>query len=224
MSHIAGLTNLRYLSIFGCPIADTGCAKLLVLKSLDTLNLRYTEMTIAGLSQLSALPNLTDLSVHDIKPGRVGLDLSGLTNLKKLSLWIDRSSFLTDADLVSLANLKKLEWLQVGPRRFSDKGLVHIAGLTEMERLGVGGPNLTDECLRHLANMSKLDHFSIDDGNITDQGLIHLHNHDRLGFLSITSRKRISASAKRRLRENLLDLSTFRVQLKKDSPRKETRR
>jgi len=66
--------------------------------------------------------------------------------------------------------------------------------------------------------MTKLDHFSIDDGNITDQGLIHLHNHDRLGFLSIMSRKRISAAAQRRLRENLPNLFAFRVQLKKDSP------
>jgi Leucine-rich repeat (LRR) protein len=216
MSHIAGLTNLRDLNIFGCPITNAGCAKLLALKSLETLYLGHTEMTIAGLSQLSALPKLRELHAKDVKPGRAALDLSGLTNLKKLTLMIDRSSFLSDADLASLANLKKLEWLQTGPRRFTDKGLAHLAGLTEMERLGVGGPELTDEGLRHLANMTKLDHFSIDDGNITDEGLLHLHNLDRLGFINITSRKRISAAAQRRLRESLPDLFAFRVQLKKE--------
>ena len=224
MSHIAALANLRDLNIFGCPITDAGCTKLLALKSLETLNLRHTEVTIAGLRQLSALPNLTNLHVHDIKPGRGALDLSGLTNLKKLSLYVDRSSFLSDADLVSLANLKKLEWLQIGPRRFTDKGVSYLAGLTEMERMGIGGPELTDEGLRHLANMTKLDHFSIDDGNITDQGLVHLHNHDRLGFVNITSRKLISAAAKRRLREELPDLYTLRIELKQDNTRKETPR
>ena len=224
ISHLAGLTNLRDLHISGCPITDAGCARLLTLKSIEILAIRYTEMTIAGLSQLSALPNLTELYVSGIKPAPTVLDLSGLTNLKKLSIGIDGSLFLTDADLVSLANLKKLEWLQIGPRRFSDKGLAHLAGLTEMERLGVGGPELTDEGLRHLANMSKLDHFSIDDGNITDQGLIHLHNLDRLVYLNITSRKRISASAKRTLREHLPDLSMLNIQLKNDTARKGTSR
>jgi len=224
ISHLAGLTNLRDLHISGCPITDAGCAKLLALKSLEILAIRHTEMTIAGLSQLSALPNLTDLYVSGIKPAPTVLDLSGLTNLKKLSLGIDRSSFLTDADLVSLANLKKLEWLQMGPRRFSDKGLAHLAGLTEMERLGVGGPGLTDEGLRHLAKMTKLDHFSIDDGNITDQGLIHLQTHDRLAFLNITSRKRISPSAKRTLHEHLPDLTMLNIRLKNDTTRKETPR
>ncbi|MFH1715998.1 MAG: hypothetical protein ABIF19_01495 [Planctomycetota bacterium] len=218
MSHIAGFTNLRELSIFGCPITDAGCAKLLTLKSIETLNLSHTEMTIAGLSQFAALPNLTNLSAHDIKPAGAVLDLSGVTNLRKLSLWIDRSSFLTDADLVSLANLKKLEWLQIGPRRFTDKGLAHLAGLTEMERLGIGGPTLTDEGLRHLANMSKLNHLSIDDGNITDQGLRHLESLPNLAFFFITSRNRISAAAKRRLSEHLPGLY-INIQLKQDTPR-----
>jgi Leucine-rich repeat (LRR) protein len=219
MSHIAGLTNLRDLSIFGCPITDAGCAKLLALKSLEELDLSHTEMTIAGLSQLSALPNLTDLHVNNIKPGRTVLDLSGLSNLRKLSLWIGKSSFFTDADLACMANLKKLEWLQMSPRRFSDSGLAYIAGLTEMERLGIGGPELTDEGLRHLSKMSKLDHLTIDDGNITDQGLIYLEGHDRLGFLNITSRKRISAAAKRSLREHLPDMGFFETQPWSDSGR-----
>jgi len=222
LSHIAGLTKLRDLSIFGCPITDAGCDKLAALKSLDMLNLGYTEMTVSGLSRLSALPNLTNLHVNNIKPSRGALDLSGLSNLRKLSLWIGRSSFFTDADLACMANLKKLEWLQMSPRRFSDRGLAYIAGLTEMERLGIGGPELTDEGLQHLAKMTKLDHLTIDDGNITDEGLTYLQGHDRLGYLSITSRKRISGAAKRSLREHLPDLATFNIQLKKEEAARKT--
>lgn len=203
MSHIAAFTKLRGLTIFGCPVTDAGCAKLLALKSLERLNLSHTEITIDGLSQLSALANLTNLDVHDAKPGRAALDLSGLANLRKLGLFIDRSSHLTDADLTGLSGLKKLEWLQMGPRRFSDKGLAHLAGLTEMDRLGIGGPDLTDEGLRHLAGMTKLNHLSIDDGSITDQGLRRLEAFPNLGYLFVTSRSRISASAQRRLREHL---------------------
>jgi len=219
MSQIAAFANLRDLSIFGCPITDAGCTELLVLKSIETLSLSHTEMTIAGLRQLSALPNLTSLSVQiDKTADRAVLDLSGLTKLKKLTLKIHSSSFWTDADLVSLANLKNIEWLQMGPRRFTDNGLLHIAGLTEMERLGIGGPNLTDEALRHLAKMTKLNHLSINDGNITDRGLRHLENLPNLTYLNITSTSRISAAAKRRLKDQLPNLVFFQTQLKQASP------
>ena len=48
----------------------------------------------------------------------------------------------------------------------------------------------------------------------------YLQNYDWLAFLSIMSRKRISAAAQRRLRENLPDLHALGIQLKKDTLRK----
>ncbi|MCK4292049.1 MAG: hypothetical protein KAY65_02545 [Planctomycetes bacterium] len=222
MSHIAKLTNLKRLHLFGCSaITDDGLANLMTLKSLTRLTLSYTEVTISGLTQLGALPNLTDLTVRRIHRGNSILDLSDLTNLEKLSLTFHRRSedSFGDADLAGLSKLKRLKWLQIGPRQYTGQGLAHLAGLTEMERLGIGGPELTDDGLRHLANMKKLNHLTIIDGNITDDGLRHLEALKALGYLNITSKNRITAAAKRRLRDKLPDLAFFQTQFKKDSPR-----
>ena len=93
-----------------------------------------------------------------------------------------------------------------------------------LTRLHIGGLHLTDDGLQHLAKMKKLIQLTISDGNITDSGLRHLERLKALGYLNITSRSRISATAKRCLQEKLPNLSLFQTQLKKNSPRKETLR
>jgi hypothetical protein len=224
MSDIAKLTNLRELSIFGGRISNSGLGKLLGLKSIERLSLAYTETTISGLTQLSALPNLTYLTVRQIDRGQGLLDLSGLSKLKQLAISLSKPSSFSDADLISLSNLKNLEWLQIGPRQYTAQGLAHLAGLTQMGRLGIGGPELTDGGLRHLANMKRLNHLTISDGNITDSGLRHLEDLKALRYLIITTRGRISAAGKRLLRKKLPSLGYFQVQPKKDTPRPPGRR
>jgi len=221
MSHIAKLTNLKRLHLFGCSaITDGGLANLMTLKSLTRLTLSYTEVTISGLTQLRALPNLTDLTVRNIEQRGSTLDISGLTRLEKLHLRFKKNSgAFGDADLACLAELKHLKTLQLYPGSFSDAGLRHLAELTNMERLDIGGPGLTDEGLLHLAKMKKLNHLTISDGNITDSGLGHLADLKALGYLNITTRGRISAAAKRRLQDQLPNLGFFQTQFKKNSPR-----
>jgi len=221
MSHIAKLSNLRELNIFGCPITNAGLHKLTTLKSLRRLTVSYADVTISGLRQLRALPNLNYLNVRRIKRGSSVLAISGLTKLEDLSLgfFVKSGDYFTDKDLACLSGLKRLERLQLHPRKFSDEGVAYLADMTEMKFLGIGGPDLTDEGLLHLTNMKKLFHLTIGDGQITDQGLRHLEGFKALGYLNITSKQRISAAAKRRLREKIPNLHFFQIQLKDVSPR-----
>jgi prepilin-type processing-associated H-X9-DG protein len=225
MDHVAKLTNLKWLHLFGCEqVTDRGLAKLAALKSLENLDVSESQLTVGGLAALNSLPNLKRLWVHDL--GRAGvLNLSGLTRLETLGLFFPPRTPNTfgDADLAGLAGLKNLRDLQIGPREFTDQGLAQLAGLTNMERILVSGSGLTDEGLKHLANMKKLYSLSIEGiwsentgdwtagGQITDEGLRHLEGLKRLIILEIRTGKMIAPAAIQRLRRQLPNLYVLNV-------------
>ncbi len=228
--HIARLSSLKELALTTGPLnkgqlTGAGLASLTALKSLQTLFLHQTHMVLSDLTQLSRLPELTNLEVKQIRRGNFVLDISGLTKLRNLDLSLSRrpADAFGDADLACLAKLRHLKSLDIYPHEFSDTGIAHLSSLTEMERLGIGGPELTDDALRHLANMTKLNQLTISDGNITEQGLRHLERLKALTYLNITSRHRISAAAKRRLQDQLPNLAFFQTQLKQASPPRRNR-
>jgi Leucine-rich repeat (LRR) protein len=58
LAHLAGLTNLETLSLFGTHITDAGLAHLEKLTNLKELNLSDTRVTSEGCDKLrTALPN-----------------------------------------------------------------------------------------------------------------------------------------------------------------------
>jgi hypothetical protein len=221
MEHVAKLTSLKKLHMFGCDkVTDKGLAKLTALKSLKNLDISYSRLTIAGLAPLNSMVNLTRLDVGDLERGGAVLNLSGLVNLEDLSLGFGPYSqdAFGDADLACLANLKKLRWLQIGPRNFTDQGMLYLAGLTNIDRLGLGGAGLTDEGLKRLANLKKLDLLTIlgkfdsnignwtSGGHITDKGLGYLENFKQLSYVEIYSDSNFSSEAIQRLYEQLPNL------------------
>jgi len=214
MSYIAELTRLKKLNIGTAPVlTNSGLAKLTKMKSLESLDLNFTKVTISGLAQLNAMPNLTKLDVKPLIRDNSVLDIGKLTKLEELRLRFQPRSdnSFSDEDLACLAGLKHLKSLSIGPRNFTDKGMAYLAGLTNMERLGIGGPNLTDQGLKCLANMKKLWSLSLSDGYFTEEGLRYLEGFKRLRYLSIPSANAFSNAALRRLRENLPNLQTLKV-------------
>jgi len=221
MDHVAKLTHLKKLNLFGCDnVTEAGLAKLKTLPSLTSLSVNRAQVTISGINQLGAMKHLTRLDVDNLRRAGGILDLSGLTHLERLSLGFHHKSSdaFGDADLACLANLKTLKWLQIGPRDYTDAGLAHLAGLTNMERLNLGGSRLTGEGLKHLANMKNLDLLFIagpfdtgkrnwsSGGHFTDQALRTLGQLKRMGHLQIHSDNTFSAAAIQRLREALPNL------------------
>jgi len=221
MDHVAKLTNLKILHMFGCDnVTDKGLAKLTALKSLQNLDISHSKLTFAGLASINSMISLTRLDVGELERNGAVLNLSGLTNLEDLSLGFGPYSqdAFNDADLACLANLKKLRWLQIGPRNFTDQGMLYLAGLTNIDRLGLGGAGLTDEGLKRLANLKKLDLLTIvgrfdknkgnwtSGGHITDKGLGYLENFKQLSFVEIYSDSNFSDEAVQRLYEQLPNL------------------
>jgi beta-lactamase regulating signal transducer with metallopeptidase domain len=233
MRHVAKLTNLKKLMLFGCEnVTNEGLAQLTTLKSLRHLYIADSKITIGGLSHLNKIPGLFKLDLHDIEQDHSGLNISGLTKLEELGLSlkierVDRENNLlitqksTAADLVCLAKLKRLRWLQ-GINGVTDTSLKKLSGLTNMERFSFAATGLTDDGLKSLANMKNLDLLSISNKYpeqvsgarrriLTDEGLRHLEGLKMLTLLRIDSDNNFSDSAIRRLRRGLPNLYSLNI-------------
>ena len=225
MDHIAKLKNLKRLNMYGCDnVTDAGLARLTALKSLTKFSITDADISIKGLNNFKTMPNLTSLSICDLKRKGATLDLSGLMALERLDLCFSSySEKFVDADLKSLANLKQLKYLTIGPRDYSDKGMAYLAGLTNLEHLSIGGAGLTDEGLKYMANMKKLDRLCIfagfdaskmgygSGGDITDKGLGYLEELKQLHVLDIQSDNSFSDTALRRLQRELPNLFILKI-------------
>ena len=233
MRHVARLTNLKKLNLFGCEnVTNNGLAQLTTLKSLEDLSITKSEITIGGLSHLNKIPGLYKLNLDEIEQDNSGMDISGLTNLEDLTIGLktervdrENNSFITQKftgpDLVCLAKLKRLRRLQ-GINNVTDAGLGKLAGLTNMETFSFGSTGLTDNGLKYLADMKNLNLLHINNkypekasgtaGKIlTDEGLRYLEGLKMLTYLQIDSDNNFSSAAIRRLRRGLPNLYFFNV-------------
>ena len=219
MEHIARLTRLKSLGLFGCDsVTDSGFAKLAALKSLESLDAFGNNITIAGLNRLGSLSALKRLHILHVRRGGAVLDLSGMTSLEYVIINFSRKpdEVFTDADLTCFKNLRMLANLQIGPREFTDSGLRCLAGLTQMEILSVGGSQLTDTGIRYLAGMKKLNFLNVsssaEDAKLTDETLGFLEQFKQLNWLDITSDIPFSPAAVQRLQKELPYLYNARIQ------------
>ncbi|HUW20615.1 MAG TPA: redoxin domain-containing protein [Sedimentisphaerales bacterium] len=208
---IAKLTQLTELnlSLSGCTnLGYEALSELAKIKGLKKLRLSFadTNVTVSDLSRLNTLSNLGELDIYDIKRGEGALDISGLTELERLTIYVSEKRAFTDRDLESLANLKNLKNLQLNSHEFSDAGVASLAGLINMEILVIGGPNMTDEALSYLSNMKRLGSLIISDGDITDTGMKRLEKIESLGRLQITSNCDISPGALDRLQNRIASI------------------
>ena len=127
LSPLAGLSNLRSLSVGFSPISDL--SPLAELTNLVSLSLPRTD--ISDLSPLEGLTNLESLDLAfngDLSLG----PLASLTTLTNLNL-VD--SNLSNANLSPLAGLTNLESLGLSENSLSDLG--SLAGLTNLKRLSL---------------------------------------------------------------------------------------
>jgi len=199
MTHIASLTNLRRLELLGCSnVTNNGLAKLITLKSLRNIAVRKENTTIGGLSFLNELPDLTNFNIKDVRQDDSGMDISGLTKLEDLTLFLHRQrrdgamvyDSFHDEDWKCLANFTKLKRLQITGVGIGDEGIKHLSGLTNLEFLNIicpGEERITDAALKYMAGMQKLNRLYIKDGHFTDKALDYLVDLPALTWLELTS-------------------------------------
>jgi len=97
-------------------------------------HLQGKDLTDAGLSHLSKVPNLLDLNLAGTKITDAGLkQIGAISSLERLNL---NNTKVTDAGLGSLKGLKNLTYLNLyGAEGVTDKGLDSLKGLTKLKAL-----------------------------------------------------------------------------------------
>lgn len=134
----------------GRSLRDEDCLSVLQrLPDLESINLRNTDITGAGLVHLKGLSKL-----HSLHLGRR----------------------VTNAGLEAAGKLTSVRTLVIDSGEVSDEGLSHLASLTNLERLHLRCVQITDAGLGHLENLSNLTHFALELTKVTDDGIQELNN------------------------------------------------
>ncbi len=96
-----------------------------VADQIKWVDLARTQVTDAGLAQLTAMKNLNRLHLENTKITDAGLDkIKGLANLEYLNLY---GTAVTDAGIIKLAGLKKLKKLFVWQSKVTEGGAKKLA-------------------------------------------------------------------------------------------------
>ncbi|CAL2251523.1 unnamed protein product [Prunus armeniaca] len=123
---ICKLSNLRILNLNGCVDLEQlpqGIGSLKNLTHLDMYECYLISHMPKGLALLSQLRVLKGFVIGEPRPGGNYCklaDLSGLENLRKLSIHVDKTSDAAKRELVSLAKFKKLQSLSISWSRLYD--------------------------------------------------------------------------------------------------------
>src|SRR5262249_12330386 len=159
--HLANMTGLEELNLYGTRISNTGVEVLERFKHLGVVDLRYTRVTRAGVDRLRASVPRCDVTFLDptVRPGLPeGADpiLAGQGDghvagwvraiggravieddrLREISL---ASTGVSDELLRNLVGLKHLRKLALRTTETGNLGLQHLATLTGLEELDLDG-------------------------------------------------------------------------------------
>jgi hypothetical protein len=134
---------------------DPDLVTLSKLLHLQSLKLEECDVSEKGLSALSALHELKDLSLVRLHQFRYGSGFSGLK----------------DSCLVPLQGLTQLEHLSLSGNRITDKGLELIAHLPNLETLDLDATDVSDAGIASLQSMKNLKVIRLGGTRVTPEGV-----------------------------------------------------
>ncbi len=174
-------TGLRELVLPQSRISGAGLAHLVKLDKLARIEISRRDPGPEGLTALTQLPALTDLSI-ELPSGLVDPTLTPLgllVGLRRLRLDIPA---LDDRAAPQLATLTQLEHLDLGGTQISDVGLKAFTGLTQLRELKLHHTRITNRGLANLSGLTRLERLELDHTDLVDDGVAHLKN---LGALRV---------------------------------------
>jgi Leucine Rich Repeat (LRR) protein len=183
LDSVKTLPQVEFVNLLASRVNDGELAKLNGVKTINHLDLNWTEIGDAGLERLAGLPNLTRLGLHRAP--------------------------ITDAGLVHLKKFPKLTRLYLGYTRVTDAGLVNLAGLSGLSDLDLSGTEVSDLGLAHLKGLAGLTSLKLSKTNVTDAGLVHLRGLTYLVYLEVCE-TRVTHDGARELEQCLPSLTIRR--------------
>jgi hypothetical protein len=226
---IAKLTRLKSLYVSGSGnVTDESIKALAGLRSLEMLHIGGFRLTISAVRSFNALVDLRILILEDVAQDNSGLDLSGLVNLRELSVYLQKRRVnggvqwdrFDERDIAAMGQLAGLRQLATSHHGVTNAGLKSLTGLKRLEELFIGGEDLTDDGLAYLAELPRLSRLTLS-GRFTDAGLAHLQKLPNLGMLEFTSGANFYPRALSDFRASIPNLGLYRDVEKKQELRNE---
>jgi thiol-disulfide isomerase/thioredoxin/Leucine-rich repeat (LRR) protein len=184
MKNLSGLTKLRFVELGafhvnreGFGVGDETLKVLAGLPALETIRLRDTKVTGAGLAALAALKSLGHLNLSGTRIGDAGLaNLKQLPSLVSLGLGVyNTGADITDEGLKTIGEIVNLKSLDLAGNKITDAGLIHLRNLTRLENLGLDNTGITEAGLANLEPLQALEDLRLYTGHrVTDVGAAHL--------------------------------------------------
>jgi len=155
LEHVAGMSNLEYLSLpfpypgVGEPITDEDLRHLTRLKKLRVLKIPRANVSSEGLAHLAEI-----------------------ASLEKLVL---RGTSIGDAELRVLARLPRLASLDICSTAVTDQGLHVLKDFPSLRRLHLIAPNITPDGLAELTALPRLEMLELDgELFLSGETIVHL--------------------------------------------------
>jgi hypothetical protein len=183
LKHLRYCTKLRRISLWDTHVGDAGIRELETLRDLRIIDIHRTWTTDDALETLGRLPALEELILDDATTKRGIAHLSGLRNLRRLSL---RTTSLEADCLVSLRDcpIEILEQPRGFATRETAKNFRHVPRLRE---LYLWVPGATDEDLEWLAAMENLRMLQLHELHAEGDFARHVAKMQRLESLEVRS-------------------------------------
>jgi serine/threonine protein kinase len=161
LANVAKLRDLQSLNVDGTDVTDEGF-KQLALPKLGGLDLSDTRVTSHVLDYISALMKRIDwLSLRgtDITDGGL-LSLSNLRYLVTLNL---SNTKLTDAGLAQIEELRlpRLSQIDVAQDEITNSGVIFLSKITTLRTLNLNGTKITDQAVDALSQMPRLEQLDV---------------------------------------------------------------
>jgi hypothetical protein len=147
LAPLAGLTDMRTLSMRGPGITDAGLAHLRGMVKMNALLLRDSRVTGTGLEHLRSMTELEVLNLDDTR--------------------VD--------SLAPIRRLRRLRQVSLAHTPISDKALADLRPLDQLEDLNLTGTQVTDAGLQHLHGLKKLRNLIVRGTKVSSEGYTALH-------------------------------------------------
>ncbi len=173
LKYVGRLTRLTFLDLSHTSITDAGLVYLKGLDRLEYLNLGPSGVKGSGVVHLKTLVHLKSVGFWRCRIDDEGLKVavSGLKDLKNLSvIWLAATD-ITDEGLAHLAALKSLTEISMDETRVTGSGFRHLKALPRLQGLSLRSSRLTDEGCGQLAELKRMVRILPDHTGVTMKGL-----------------------------------------------------
>jgi hypothetical protein len=181
LEHVAELSELEWLYIGSSRVTGKALQKLAGLTQLRTLSLRKSGLSDADFLQLPAMPNLEALGLDGTQITDVALDhLADFPAVR--TLWLDDTN-ITSAGLSKLVVLSDLSVLYLSGTNVSGPGLAELHKLPELRSISLKNCALTPDDMERLSGLNELDNLGLDHTSVSNEHLLRLDNLPKLRTL-----------------------------------------